>query len=99
MTRRTEIIEMLKKEAISAQELANIYKITAKEIEEDLQHIAKSVRPDFELVMYPAKCQHCGFIFKERSRIKKPSRCPKCKKESIDPPLFKIEPVQKKRKN
>ena len=90
MTRREEIIEILKKQEISAQELANMFRVIVKEIEEDLQHIAKSVRPDFELVMYPAACKNCGFVFKERSRIKKPSRCPKCKKEAIEFPKFRI---------
>jgi predicted Zn-ribbon and HTH transcriptional regulator len=94
MTRRTEIIEMLQKEAISAQEIANIYGVILPEIEEDLQHIAKTVLPDFELRMYPAVCKKCGFVFKERSRIKKPSKCPKCKGESIEFPKFKLEEVK-----
>ncbi|MBW2995135.1 transcriptional regulator [Candidatus Woesearchaeota archaeon] len=94
MTRRTEIIEMLKKEAISAQELCTIYKVILSDIEEDLQHIAKTVKPEFELSMYPAVCKNCGFIFKERSKIRKPSKCPKCKSESIDFPKFKIEPAR-----
>ena len=95
MTRRTEIIEMLKKEALSAQEICTIYRVILSEIEEDLEHIAKSVRPEFELRMYPAVCRSCGFVFKERSKIKRPSKCPKCKSESIDFPFFKIEAAKK----
>lgn len=91
VTRREEIIEMLKKGAMSAQDIANIYKTIAKDIEEDLHHIAKTIKPDFELKMYPARCVACGFEFKERSKIKRPSKCPKCKNESIEAPVFKIE--------
>jgi hypothetical protein len=91
MTRREEIFEMLKNEAVSAQELASYFRCTLKEIEDDLQHIAKSVRPAFELRMYPAVCRSCGFVFRERTKIRKPSRCPKCKSESIDFPKFRIE--------
>ena len=91
MTRREEIYEILKKEKRSAQELANIFQVELKWIVEDLQHIAKSVRPTFELRMIPARCQKCDFIFKERSKIKAPTKCPKCKSEWIQPPLFFIE--------
>jgi hypothetical protein len=99
MTRREEIIEILKAEAVSAQELANYFRCIVKEIEDDLRHIAKSVRPDYELKMYPAVCRSCGFVFRERSRIKKPSKCPKCRSESIEFPKFRIEESLAKKKS
>ena len=98
MTRREEIFELLKNSPMSAQQIAFYFKCTLNEIEEALMHLAKSVRPAYELRMYPAKCVHCGFVFKERSRIRKPSKCPKCKSERIDAPLFFIEPVKKEKK-
>jgi hypothetical protein len=89
-TRREEIFMVLKKERRTAQELANYYKVELWEIIEDLKHLAKSVRPSFELRMFPACCKKCRFIFKERSKIKSPSKCPRCKSMWIQAPLFEI---------
>jgi len=89
MTRRQEIIELLEKEKKSAQELANLFKVEMFEILGDLSHIKLSVRPK-KLIMEPAQCKKCGFRFKERSKVKKPTKCPRCKDERIMPPVFRI---------
>jgi predicted Zn-ribbon and HTH transcriptional regulator len=91
MTRREEIFEILKKERKSAQALANFFKTELVEIVEDLQHLAKSVRPTFDLRMIPACCLKCGFVFRERDKIKAPTKCPRCRSEWIQAPLFFIE--------
>lgn len=88
-TRRQEIIALLHENAISAQDLANFYKVELWEIIEDLEHIKLTIKHKLKII--PAKCNHCGFVFKERSKIKKPSKCPKCKYEDIKPALFKIK--------
>ncbi len=89
MTRRQEIIKILEKEQISAQDLANQYKVELWEIVEDLEHIKKTVKQ--RLKVHPAQCKMCGFLFKERSKIKRPSKCPRCRHERIEAALFKIE--------
>lgn len=89
MTRRQEIISLLEKEEHSAQGLANHFRMELKFIVEDLAHIKRSVKPR-KLVITPAQCKGCGFVFKERSRIKRPSRCPQCKHERIQESLFRI---------
>lgn len=98
VTRREEIYELLKKSEMSAQDLANLFHCTLFEIETDLMHLAKSVRPKYELRMYPARCKSCGFIFKQRTKIRRPSKCPKCREERISSPLFKIEEAAYKKK-
>ena len=90
MTRREEIIEILGKEEKSAQEFANHFKVELFEILEDLNHIRHSVRPK-KLAIMPAQCKKCGFKFKERSKVKKPSKCPICKSEWILAARFRIE--------
>lgn len=90
MTRREEIFEILKKEKKSAQSIANHFEVELFWIIEDLEHLKKSIHP-LKLKMQPSFCKKCGFIFKERSKIKAPSKCPKCKSEWIQAPLFSIE--------
>lgn len=90
MTRRNQIIEILEEEEKSAQQLANEFKEEMIVILDDLKHIRYSVRPR-KLAMKPAQCKKCGFIFKERSKVKKPSRCPSCRSEWVMAPMFRIE--------
>ena len=90
MTRREEIIQMLCKEFFSIQELANHFRTTVNDILEDFEHIKLSIKPK-QLVQKPAFCIKCGFVFKDRNKIKKPSKCPRCKSEWITPQRFKIK--------
>ena len=90
MTRREQIIKILTKEEKSAQQLANHFQVELFEILEDLEHIKYSIKPR-KLTMKQAQCKKCGFVFEERSRVKKPSKCPKCKSEWIMASLFSIK--------
>jgi len=89
-TRREQIYDLLKEKEWTAQELANHFKIELAEIIDDLDHLKRSIRPK-RIIMKPAFCKYCGFEFRERSRIKAPSKCPKCKKEWIRAPLLRIK--------
>lgn len=90
MTRRQQIIEILQSNKQSAQQLANYFQTELKEIIEDLEHIEKSIKPK-KLKATPAYCKKCNFVFRERSKISKPSKCPRCKSEWIEAQMFFIE--------
>ncbi|MBS3114348.1 transcriptional regulator [Candidatus Woesearchaeota archaeon] len=90
MTRRQQIIETLQQNKQSAQQLANYFQTTLKEIIGDLEHIGKSIKPK-KLKVEPAYCKSCNFIFKERSKVSKPSKCPRCKSEWIEAQMFSIQ--------
>ncbi len=90
MTHRQQIIEILQQNKQTAQQLANYFQCELKEIIEDLQHIEKSIRPK-KLRIEPAYCRSCDFVFKERGKISKPSKCPRCKSEWIESQMFWIE--------
>ena len=66
-------------------------------IYEHLKHIAKTIRRESQgqlvLYMLPPKCRNCGYVFKKLDKPRKPSKCPKCKSQRIDPPRFIIEKV------
>ncbi len=90
MTRRQQIIEILQNNKQTAQQLANYFQTILKEILEDLEHIQKSIKPK-KLKINPAYCKKCNFVFKERSKISKPSKCPRCKSEWIEAQMFSIQ--------
>lgn len=91
MTRRQQIAELLKQRSYSAKSLADIFGVAVKDIVEDLNHISLSVRPQQKLKVEPASCRSCGFAFKDRGRLNKPSRCPKCNSEWIEEQKFRVE--------
>ena len=75
-------------EALTAKELSPLVGISEKEVYPHLEHIRLSFGKRF--VVSPAVCRRCGFEFKERRRLTRPSRCPKCKGESIEEAAFSI---------
>ena len=56
----------------------------------------RSVKGEAELIIDPATCKGCGFQFRERSRIKTPSKCPRCRGERIMPATFFIQEKKKR---
>jgi len=90
MTRRKEIIEILKHRKLTLKELADEFLTEQEEILEDLRHIAQTVFPEMDLRMEVPVCKNCGYAFKKRKKGKPPSRCPQCKGEAIIQPQYFI---------
>jgi predicted Zn-ribbon and HTH transcriptional regulator len=93
LTRREKIKKILQEDRFTdIDELILELEIHDKRILiNDLQHIERSLkRLHQKLIMKPAQCQECGFIF-DKKRIKYPSKCPKCKGQRILSPQFKIK--------
>lgn len=98
MSRRERIIELLS----SSKEPLDVYQISrelglepseAGSLYEDLEHIARSLRnSDLVLLMQPPTCRSCNYVFKDLKKLRKPSKCPRCKGERISPPRFIIKP-------
>jgi len=89
LTLRKKIAEALEEECLDMQEISKLFGIKEKEVLDHLQHIARSAHPK-RLIVESASCRQCGFLFKKRTRLNTPGRCPVCKSESISPPRFKI---------
>lgn len=91
-TIRKQITTVLEGRTLSARELSIHVRVSEKEIYENIEHIRKAKgRNKFKLIISPARCKKCGFIFKKRERIRRPSKCPLCRSESIEDPLFSIK--------
>jgi hypothetical protein len=62
-----------------------------RELQGHLEHLEHSLAAEgISLVVLPPRCHACGFAFKERERRSKPSRCPRCKSERIEPARFAL---------
>jgi len=90
-TIRQEIISALQGRTLSVKELSGMVRVSEKEIYEHLEHIHKTLSKGGDILsVTPAECRKCGFVFTKREKFKKPGKCPICRSESIEEPLFGI---------
>lgn len=90
-TVRHLIMTELEQGPLSARDLSGRVGIPEKEVAGHLGHIRQSLhRTGRRLIVQPAECAKCGFVFDKRERLTRPSRCPVCKGESLHAPLFSL---------
>ena len=90
-TVRSALRQVLREGPLTARELSARVGISEKDVSGHLEHLARSLRHSGErLRVEPAQCLGCGFVFKARTRLSKPSKCPACRSERVDPPRFVI---------
>lgn len=106
LTRRQEIMVMLREREWTLDDLARNFVVSKKVIIDDLQHISRSLlRPSLRsfgrsqdrlrsgqarLQIHAPTCDGCGFRFKDRAKFSDPSRCPRCKNEHLRSQRFRI---------
>jgi transcriptional regulator len=91
-TLRHRIISLLKERPYGGKELSGYLRIPERDVYDHLEHIRKSMnKGEFRLIVIPAHCDKCGFVFRKRGRLKRPGKCPMCKSESPEEPLFSIK--------
>jgi hypothetical protein len=89
-TPRQAIKELLQEETLTSLELSRLLSLPEKEVLDHLEHIARAPGPGHRFLLTPAECKHCGFVFRKRERLTTPSRCPRCRHESIRRPRFAL---------
>ena len=98
-TVRHEILFVLAEGLRSAGEISRKVRISEREVYGHLEHIRKTAsKAGKRLVITPAECRKCGFVFTKRERFRKPGRCPLCRGESIQEALFAISECSGKRR-
>jgi predicted Zn-ribbon and HTH transcriptional regulator len=92
-TPRQRIIESITGTRLSSYQLAQMLGIAERHVEEHLTHVVKTIARDKtrQFILDPARCQNCNFIFRDRSRLTSPSRCPHCRSEAIEAPRYGID--------
>jgi predicted Zn-ribbon and HTH transcriptional regulator len=75
----------------TAHELSALVHLPEKEIVPHLEHLARSLRGSGgSLEIEPARCSDCGYVFRERRRLSKPSACPRCRGQHLRAPVFRL---------
>lgn len=79
MTFRRDLVKILSAHPRSVSSLARELGVDRRDVEDDLRHAIRSTRAaGHTIVIEPARCKQCGFLFGE-DRLAKPSKCPACK--------------------
>jgi predicted Zn-ribbon and HTH transcriptional regulator len=90
-TVRREILALLQREEMSAREISMDIGIPEKDVFGHLEHIRAMLHGrGTGILVTPAQCMKCGFVFRKRDRLTKPGRCPVCRGEQIEDPRFSI---------
>jgi predicted Zn-ribbon and HTH transcriptional regulator len=90
-TLREQMMMFLSNNDMSAKEISSAVGIGEKEVYGHLTHIARSIKSQGrKLVINPAECMGCGYVFEKRKRFTRPGRCPICKNEHIKNPMYRI---------
>jgi transcriptional regulator len=72
--------------AYTVRELSQEAGISERQVAEELPHLERSLKREGRaLSVEPPRCRQCGFRFEERTRVSRPSRCPSCRSERLDP--------------
>ena len=65
--------------------------VSERDLYQHLEHLGRSLMQRGErLSIEPSRCLACGFTFEERTRVKRPGRCPECKSTRLSLPKFAI---------
>jgi len=90
-TIRQKIFLLLNEKEMTAREISQAIGIREKEVYEHLPHIALSaIAQKRKLVVLPFGCMSCGYVFEQRKRFTRPSRCPRCKKTHLENPVYRL---------
>jgi hypothetical protein len=89
---RTALRDALRAGPLTARELSARVGVPEKQVAGHLEHLGRSLKAAGErrLQVEPARCLDCGFVFRKRDRLSRPSRCPVCRSEHLDAPRFAI---------
>jgi predicted Zn-ribbon and HTH transcriptional regulator len=92
-TPRQRIIHLLTGTRLSSHQLAQMLGIAERQVEEHLTHVVKTLAHDRlrRFILEPSTCPDCGFVFRDRTKLTRPSRCPICRGEGITAPRYGIE--------
>jgi len=88
---RQRLLDRLRQGPATLRDLAFSEGLKEGETEDHLNHVRRSLAAGERLRETPVECWECGFVFRKRTRLKTPGRCPVCRSERIRPALLSVE--------
>jgi transcriptional regulator len=90
MTVRRHLVDLLRDQPHSVSWLARELGFDRSEMEEHLRHAIRSARASgHDVLVIPAKCRTCGYMFSE-DKLSKPGKCPACRGTRMYEPQIAI---------
>ena len=91
LTIRQRMVALLSQSDMTAGDLSQALGIREREVFDHLSHIARTAAAQGgRLAVLPFLCLTCGWVFEERKRFTRPSRCPRCKKSHLETPVYRL---------
>lgn len=87
---RKDLVSFLHDNPMSVAEIATVFGISPRDVEDDLLHLRKTLKKSaYRLQVHPAACRKCTFVF-SAEKLLKPGKCPRCKSTWIEAPQVEI---------
>ena len=91
-TLREQCSDALKAGFVTLRDLSGVLHQSEKDVAYQLDKLLNfPLRGGQAVSIDPAACLACGYLFDDRRRASKPSKCPKCRSTRIRPPRFGYE--------
>ena len=90
-TLRRQIMALLRDQDMDARDLSRELGLKEREIYAHLIHVERTVTAaGGRFIVTPSQCLLCGYVFEDRRRLTRPSRCPQCRRSKLVNPSFRI---------
>ncbi len=88
---RVRLLQCLSAEPLAARDLSQTAGLSERDVIEHLQHLHKTLKTQQRcLVVKPAACLDCQFVFHKRTRLTRPGKCPVCRSTHLSEPRFSL---------
>ena len=86
-TIRQELLRLLSGNSLQIGVISKELGESEKEIYDYLNQLNETNK----LTIIPAECGKCGYKYENRRKVRKPSKCPRCKGTYIKPPEYTLK--------
>jgi len=90
-TIRRDIIRLMMEGPVTPYDISGELRISEREAADHLSHAIVTAKRKYKVEVTPAVCRSCGFTFSDRKKVKKPSRCPRCKEGRVESARYSIK--------